>query len=475
MKNLLLIAAFALMASPAFAQSSATTNQTGSGNDAEVIQTGGATATVNQGQSGMAADNNEALVSQSGANETLINQFGSTNDAQVMQGVRPDGTDAGTASGNYAKVEQTGSNNSGLLDGADDDGSVVAQGVNGTATDAQAYLTQSGENGRAQVYQGNNGGTATNVTGTINQDGDDNMASVRQGVQNGVAGDAVIGSTAQIDQLGTASTSTAQIRQGADGSASSSISDEAFITQQGGSLNQAFIDQGADDESSELSLADISQDGSGNTSSIAQYGGAENNGATTIIGHNNTTSVTQVGNSNRGVYRSAAEIIINGDGNDYTALQTGDGNRADMSSNSDGNTATITQSGNSNQGRIYTYGGGNDNNTMSLTQGPAMGETVADNRASFLVQNGSTGNMVTMTQEGESNLLHGRILAGADNTITIEQRGDDNFIGTGVLGDTRGFEIQGDNNTMTITQLSDGNDASAFVNGAGNTSTITQN
>jgi hypothetical protein len=146
-----------------------------------------------------------------------------------------------------------------------------------------------------------------------------------------------------------------------------------------------------------------------------------------------------------------------------------------MSSNSDGNTATITQSGNSNQGRIYTYGGGNDNNTMSLTQGPAMGETVADNRASFLVQNGSTGNMVTMTQEGESNLLHGRILAGADNTITIEQRGDDNFIGTGVLGDTRGFEIQGDNNTMTITQLSDGNDASAFVNGAGNTSTITQN
>ncbi|MGK7297347.1 MAG: hypothetical protein ACNS61_16240 [Candidatus Wenzhouxiangella sp. M2_3B_020] len=458
MKKTLLIAAFGLMASPALAQSNATTNQTGTNNDAEVIQTGGAMATVNQGQAGTPADNNEALVSQSGTNETLINQFGSTNDAQVMQGVRPDGTDAGTASGNYAEVEQTGSDNSGLLDGADDDGSVIAQGVNGDADGAQAFSTQSGTNGRAQIYQGNNDGTALNVTGTINQAGDDNVASVRQGVMEGEAE----GSEATITQEATASSNQAFIRQGADGEGSISgplsyrlsQSDYAEVTQRGGDDNEVYIGQGADGFASYGSVADVLQDGASNVTTINQ------------ASNESRAYITSVGNSN--------EVTVD-QNMDADPANNGGVNQTSIYIGGSSNVFNVAQDGHANGIRFDQNGGvAGDFNTINLTQAGSNHGIRGDIDGS--------SNMVDISQSGTDNdvLVSDHLHTGASGLMIAGDSNDIDVVQSGAYG-TAEVAVTNDGNFVDITQTrvaagaGSGDAATAVVDGTSNTAVIVQN
>ena len=154
MRNLLLLA-FALgLAGAANAQSSqSTTNQFGSTNDADVTQTGGATSFVDQGASGAAVFGNDAVVNQSGANTSDGDQMGNVNDASVTQG-----TNTGIG---FADIDG-GPGASGNGPGVVTAGAVIAQGTDyaGEAYDSDATINQSGNGGRAAIYQGVGGGTS---------------------------------------------------------------------------------------------------------------------------------------------------------------------------------------------------------------------------------------------------------------------------------------------------------------------------
>ena len=339
MKKLLLLAAFGLLASPAFAQNnSSTVNQSGNTQAATVAQAGQShSSLVEQSDA-----RNTAGVTQDGARHTSeVSQSSTDNNATVSQS----GTPAGD--GHYSLVSQSGVDNqisvsqsTGSPYNPTDVASYAYQSGDGNEAtvlqqvqqDQYSYLEQSGEGNKAKVHQsasagsesfvyqtasegevdvyqragGHNYSFVDQVTGSgnyakvsqdnevlgnpvvpqyahsyITQSGTDNSADVRQSLR--------VNAESHVDQNGTDNMAkvlqyNAEIVDPAHYSsiAQTGVSHLAEVEQFGATSerSQSRITQGAGSADTFLK-AFVTQEGDGHMSTVAQ------------MGNNNTATVTQ--------------------------------------------------------------------------------------------------------------------------------------------------------------------------------------
>ena len=302
MKKLLLLAAFGLMASPAFAQNTATQTVTGNGNNATSTQTGGAdndTWTIVDG------NNNNSLIEQSGGddndaqvdlegnrNDATITQIGSKNDAfSEIKGIdvigdrnhteiyqegdfndaqlRVDGNNNGDLAGNALRIRQV--SDAGIVQAEGNDAFITLRGdgndgiveQDGLGNETNLYLAQS--SGAGQGFMGRTFMEADNTLITVKQIGDG--ANLRA---------FVAGNGNEIDSYqegaNTIGSNVAPLEEGINIYGNSNL---AFMRQSGsgneatvlieGNSNDAFVFQsGMNDD------AMVDQMGNGNTSTITQ-------------------------------------------------------------------------------------------------------------------------------------------------------------------------------------------------------------
>lgn len=347
MKKLLLLAAFGLMASPAFAQSnSATTAQTGTDNSADVTQSGGATFESTQGLdanviNATQAGASTAIITQSsldmpetGGHEATISQVGGDgNYIELSQSF--DTNVLGPAGAHEATINQTGNDN--VVAGAWD-GSSYDPADQSSRTDLSAVINQMGDRNRVNFQDGTNltidqsgadnyvqstGGGAVDIdqdgtfndayslgvkTSTMYQEGDRNYAFAR----GGFAGS---NTSVDINQLG--SDNVANLQGDPRGGEST--------VDQDGDYNSVVADYGSAS----------AKDAQGIDLYVKQDAGAfgastESNSLDLMVrGTNNTVDVDQT---------------LTGAGqNTATIDMLSDGGMADVMQNGVGNAATITQ------------------------------------------------------------------------------------------------------------------------------------
>ena len=327
------------LAAPAYAQSTSTVTQDGSGNQADVEQEESNTSTVTQiGDNNLAGvvqnagSGNESTISQTatGPNTAGVNQILGTNNSFA------DITQDGTSASNTAVISQAGA----LATSGE---AVQTDSVNGDIL----IFQNAGSNNFAAAVQGDSsfvGGTesgATNAESVIQQGGDNNVAlSIQTGVDQ----------ISLIDQQAPTSGNDASVFQGAFGGGTSdayilqvgdgdsaeiaqnSSGNDADIGQGGGSGNFALIDQGfvgGAGVGGDNNTAIIAQDGSGNFSAIEQ------NGLT--AGSGNIADVLQAADNN------TSFVVQDGSTLTATVNQLTDGNFSSVSQGGTGNTATVNQ------------------------------------------------------------------------------------------------------------------------------------
>jgi len=313
--------------------------------------------------------------------------------------------------------------------------------------DNEALVTQQfGQYHEAQVQQiGNSNETSliqdnTNNFADIKQLGDDNTAKIfqRSRLFVGPGNDA-----ASIELTQEGDDNAADIRQDAEAGLGGSMTNVLSALQQGNE-NYLFVDQNRD-LGPGYNSADVKQHGDDNSASVDQDG------------ESNSVLIEQ------GVYGSSYNSIA-----DFT--QIGDGNYFETKQvRSFDNSVVGTQEGDGNYYRVGLRGSDNDV-TMNM-----LGDA---NRGSWSI--GSLGwphqpadNELSIDVIGDGNYSTGSI-KGDDNSVTIQQFGDGNRIGTSWYT-TDGVDIAGNSNVVTIDQFSDFNSASVSVTGSGNSSTVLQN
>lgn len=448
MKKLLLLAAFGLFASPALAQNTASTSSTGNNNTVDVAQSGSNSATVTQGAVGLPADDNAAIVQQLGTSNTAeIEQTGSNNEGAVVQGRFNAST--GTATGNQATVTQSGSNNTGNF-GAGDDGAIIGQGYRGgTATDAVAEVTQSGSGGQVLAVQGVRDATTTRSEATIEQGGFNNIAVSRQGE---FAGSSSTDDDVLIRQLSGGQDNFALVTQGQDQNSSNS---EAVVVQ-GGSFDEAQVDQGGDNQYARVLQGDNGTS-SDNIATVAQVDGGAGNAVyldqgTSFFGgmvsaSGNDASVLQNGVDNRADIQqgtdlqsaAAYETVTN---SESTISQAGEANFARIAQGGDNQRGDIAQTGNSNDAHLFQIG--SDHVVLLDQTGGGIANILQDGNGSAVVGIGS--DLVSGT------LLRAQSTGGS--TLDVDQFGDGNVL----------FLDQNNGGTATVMQ-----------DGMTNTATVVQN
>ncbi len=375
MKKLALLAFALVFVATANAQSSATTNQSGSGNNAQVTQANSSTASVTQ--NGREADTppdgfvgNDVHINQAASTATI----GQDGEENVVGGiplsprsefVQTDGSDlkvsqvgarnvtlGSQAGGSTADIVQNtsanlyGEGNAVELTQTDGANVRVYQNFNGRDGGfyggAEAYINQSGgslndadvyqtgdgnrvdvtqsagDNNYAEAYQRGFGASAA-----LTQQGSDNRAYVNQGRQNGHAGytPTITGEGSGIDA------SSAIINQFSDNNYASVAqsnrnvsvytTNTAVITQQGGMTNNAEFAQIGDDN-----VARLLQGGTLNTADVRQDGD---------------------GNRVEGLGGIGTAALQNGSGHTLSVMQTGNGHVAQVGQTGSGNSTTITQ------------------------------------------------------------------------------------------------------------------------------------
>lgn len=364
MKQFLSIVFFLLISTALMAQNSATTTQTGTGNNSDVDQTGANNATITQ-----LGNTNIVDVLQDGTNTTVVDQFNSTN--------------------NKASVDQDG-----LLNEA-----YVTQGM---VEDYNGYTSTSmtASNNVATVDQDGNGNmvgefiqVGDNNTGSISQNGNNNTAYAYTGWAYGFWGETAITSAL------SNTNSKVNISQISDGNYAAvwqygGDNDEIKISQDGvGNLSQ--ITQGMIYEDAPYNFPHPVYNTNDNYASVTQIGN-NNNGKAMQLGDGNSFTLTQNGDGNSvgyGVGQSGLLLSRNayfdqsGDDNtfvgtqtdgatlDHTSFQLGDLNNIDLLQGA-GDVSLIQQTGDLNAANVHQYGGGQDatvmqngnSNTSNVTQ-----------------------------------------------------------------------------------------------------------
>jgi len=332
MKKILLagISALAITSASAFAQdNSSNVNQTGDGAVATVTQDGA---------------NDRSSVSQSGGGTVTIHQTGvqgSTSTVTTSADDRPPestvtvtqsdtgGSTAGTGQANVSTVVQDNVNGFGLT------------GTGSTVDVTQVHNAAGTGQNSSYVQQGRN---AVSGQVTVNQTGGENISYYSS--TTSTDNDAVI------NQTGVGNNSI--VLQDFQGGAAL-----ATVTQNnaGGPVNSAYIDQvsegfaAAPPEFAYGAEAHISQDGSGNSSSIVQLGYSDtmslgNYAENTQTGDNHVSAITQGGIDNY------ASVVQSGTGNLSAVDQGGNANSAIVTQSSDYNSSTVSQGGNGNAATV---------------------------------------------------------------------------------------------------------------------------
>jgi len=325
------------VASPAFAQSTSTVTQTGTGNQADVTQENANTSDINQ-----VGDNNDADVVQNGidttGNDSDIDQTATgSNTASVTQGAGSNGSFAdvlqdGTSDNNLALVNQFSTQVS------------TAEIIQTDALNGFAEVNQGGGNGLnnfAAVVQGDSslvGGTVSgsdNANAITRQEGDDNVIL---GIQTGT--DQIL----LVEQIGVGSGNDATVTQGSFGGGTSN----AFILQIGDG-DSAEIAQNSDTNDADIGQAN----GSGNFALIDQgfvggagVGGDNNIGITVQDGSDNFSAIEQ--NGTTAGNNNLADVLQDGDDNTSFVIQDGTDLTAIVNQLSDANFSSVTQGGTGN-------------------------------------------------------------------------------------------------------------------------------
>ncbi len=476
-KVIAIFGALAISASMSFAQNNSnTTSQSGNNNEAEALQTG----MENEGTITQSGDGNDALLKQgdfghdnvqSNYAEGTIDQTGNDNNAEVKQ---RQGSSSGTAVSIHS-VEQVGHRNTGLLTtyNGGNTGNVEQQGDDNYARGRQA----NGPDHDVKIYQQGN----ENEADVWQSSGSNNKAQIMQGGDIGGDIDNNNG-VARIEQRGSDNDATIQQRQGWNGG--TSVSDHSidqsgdnnmavFTTFNGG--NTGTIDQDGDNNwaSGRQSVGsdnniDIVQEGLNNYAKVEQINSASSSALITQIGDDNTADVDQTGTSNsvlieQGVYggseRSVAEFVQNGENNYFEAKMV----------RSFDNTVTGNQLGDNNYYRVSLRG--SDHNVSMNMEGDA-------NRGSWTIApldewpDQPEDNELTINVEGDNNITTG-IINGDRNEVTLVQEGNDNMIGTKWF-ELDGVDISGHDNSVSVSQYSDGNQSLNTVVGNNNTINVVQ-
>jgi hypothetical protein len=299
----------------------------------------------------------------------------------------------------------------------------------------QVTVTQSGTMQQSSTKIDQNGYDVATITQVGNSGSSGNVVEV---VQDGVS-DTTTANTATINQ--NAGGNTAKINQAATlpvqvpgtglntGSATTSFSNTATITQDGIDNSVASIDQTGNTNTATLSQdsgnsGTISQTGNSNTATVEQREVAGTPGGSATAANNDTAIVNQQGTS------GTVTVTQSGAAAFHNATVTQDATSANVE-------ATVTQSGTYN---IATVTQSNTYNIANVTQsGFGAGSTYA-----------SGGNEVLITQDGAS-------ASGASDTANATQ----------LTGNTNYIEInqhRGDGSVVNVTQ-----------DGSSNTATVTQN
>ncbi len=331
MKKLLLLAAFGLLASPAFAQSNtADVDQTGDQHTASVVQTG---------------TDHEAYVDQISDGQHVgatadVQQLGTSQYAEVLQSSDPRRA--------YAEVRQ-------------DDGS-------GTG-DNEAFITQSRSQDDSEAYVHQSG---TSNTGTIIQDvGGINKAEIYQG-QTDDTSDNNVATITQDREAASAYLTHAEVYQ--DGSTNTALVDQSLAQNawakidQDGDLNWADIDQSNDASPDPNHQAEVRQDGDLNEAQILQEGtsNSRNNAKVRQVGDSNDAfldqdgwggshvmQITQDGNLNKAGVSGVGGALFQSGWNHWLDVdQIGDSNVVTSIQTGDDHTATILQTGGMNTANV---------------------------------------------------------------------------------------------------------------------------
>ena len=364
MKKLLLLAAFGLFASPAFAQSNATVNQSGTSNDALLDQSS-STATITQsgtdnqvGGLPFAAPPTSPFT-QAGGSNLDVEQYGKRNTVHGSQ-----------SGGSMATIDQNYVANVG-------DGNAINLTQSNTA---EAFILQDGPTDNGGFYGGNRAYvTQDDGYANIKQAGDNSEITLTQ--QGGTGNQAYMEQSgnvhnAVVDQNGTNNyVDTYQRLWRGD-----------IDIDQDGDGQQVYLDQTSMTNAGGGSYATIDQnDGTGTGgNSVGQAGDAFDQ-----IGDGNSLDVMQSGTMN-------LMLGSQDNGSMATVDQTGVSNEIRLEQ--DDATATMTQNGDNNRvqgvGGAGTFGLQTNGSTLILNQ---MGDA---NVLSLDQNNGATANVM---QDGLTN------------------------------------------------------------------------
>ncbi|WP_103027965.1 curlin repeat-containing protein [Salinibacter altiplanensis] len=136
------------------------------------------------------------------------------------------------------------------------------------------------------------------------------------------------------------------------------------------------------------------------------------------------------------------------------------------------NESKVVQGGGSNSAEIYVTGNGNE---ADAEQEGGLNELYLNMEDAAGTVGFDSGNTVDVDQTGGSGLVD----AGVDgdfNTVTVTQSGLGNTVdgSSSGVGQADGLFVDGNNNTVTVTQSSDNNQATIETVGNNNTATVTQ-
>ena len=333
MKKLLLagISAIAFAAAPAAAQdNSSSVNQTGVGAIATVLQDGA---------------NDRSSIDQSGGGTVDVHQTGTRGSTSTVTTGADDRPPESTVT-----VRQSDTGGSTAAIGQSNVSTVVQDNVNGfglTGTGSTVDVTQihnavgTGQNS-SYVQQGRN---AVSGQVTVNQEGGENVSYYSSNTStdnDAIVNQAGVGNNSIVSQNFQGGGALATVDQNNAG---------------GGGVNSAYISQVSDGfaasppEFAYGAEAHISQDGSGNSSSIVQDGysttlATGNYAENDQTGDDHTSSITQGGIDNY------ASVSQSGMGNWSSVAQGGNSNSAIVTQSSNNNVSSVNQSGNNNSATV---------------------------------------------------------------------------------------------------------------------------
>lgn len=347
---------------------------------------------------------------------------------------------------NTATTTQTGNGNSADIDQTGMNGAVLVQTGDNNTADAD----QTGINALEGSQIGNDNDAVVSQSNTATDPADANIAIFEQGggIYNG---------------SNTGDDNTLSITQ--DGVRNYAKSREYY------SDNEVVIEQLGDDgyatqwiwAAGAGNVAKQFQDGDRNHSKIAMNGLDGNNSAiSTQTGDDNWNEIGQ-GWSGRAHGSNTAEVTQTGNNNQVTI---------DPGLSLPGYTVDLHGMG------IHQYGTGNnaqieqvgDDNVAGVYQFDA-GDQAGDYNDAVIVIAGNTNDVLAI-QLGDMNEAYVDI-TGDGNDVNIDQNGNSNDVGT-AAAPADGVVVIGNSNVVDISQMNDGHSATAYQNGNGNTSTITQ-